>query len=123
MLFRSNDGPLANRLASVLGVFEGQKLSRREILDIPIPADDDNLARFNEIVARSGNGDSLEAIYDRLDAIVGPAFGLTQDEILLIQQEMREDHFLKHLQPKLPFSKRKMRGFLEGLESSDRYER
>ncbi|MCK9228956.1 MAG: SAM-dependent methyltransferase [Syntrophorhabdaceae bacterium] len=118
-----NDGPLANRLASVLGVFEGQKLSRREILDIPIPADDDNLARFNEIVARSGNGDSLEAIYDRLDAIVGPAFGLTQDEILLIQQEMREDHFLKHLQPKLPFSKRKMRGFLEGLESSDRYER
>lgn len=118
-----NDGPLARRLSTVLGIFEGRKLSRRDILDIPIPVDDENLVLFKEIIAGSGNGDSLEAIYDQLDGIVGPAFGLTSDEIAFIQQEMKEDHFLKRLQPKLPFLKRKMRGFLEGLDSSDRYER
>ena len=99
------------------------QFSRKDILGIPVPVDDDSLARFNEIAAEEGSEHSIEAVYDRLDMIVGPAFGLTVDEIAFIQREMREDHFLKRFQPKVPFFKRKMRGFLEGLDSSDRYER
>ena len=54
--------------------------------------------------------------------MVAGSFSLEAEELAFIQDQMREDPFLKRLKPKLPYSGRRKKGLLEGLASSNRYE-
>ena len=115
---------LARRLAAALTVAHGQKTKISDLRKLPIPKDARALEKFAAAARRydaGGYDKALEAIFARIDKIVGAAFGLSESEIQFIQKEMREDDFLKNIRPRLPFAGSKQRGLLAGLDDSDRY--
>lgn len=63
----------------------------------------------------------MEREVDRIDAIVGPALGLDEADITLIQSEMANDPFLSRVRPRYPYFTPKQRGRRRNLERSDRY--
>lgn len=118
-----SDESVARRAAAAPTLHHAKDLSRRAVLDLPVP-DEPALAGFVAHVDAYDSGQGvalLDALIDEIDALVGDAFGLTRDDIQFIQQEMREDPFLRHIRPNLPHTGRRLRGLYESLASSDRY--
>lgn len=122
--FVISGGDIASFAAAALTVFHQQEITRDAFYTMDIPRDAAALAKFTSAVAAyDSGGDSrqLEATLDKIDAIVGKAFGLSAAEIDFIQTQMREDDFLCRIRPNLPFSGRRQRGLAESLSRSDRY--
>jgi hypothetical protein len=64
---------------------------------------------------------ALKTIINRIDEIVAGSFGISDVELLLIQEQMSTDTFLKNIKPSLPYTGKKKRGLLAGLSESNRY--
>ncbi len=111
-------------LSAALTIYHESTLKRDDLLRMPVPENDAALEAFLQAVHEYNDGDSFGKygeIVQRIDEMVARAFGLEGEEATYIQEQMREDPFLKRLKPKLPFSGRKKKGLLEGLASSSRY--
>jgi hypothetical protein len=65
--------------------------------------------------------DAVEQEVDAIDAIVGPALGLSKEDISSIQAEMTMDPFLSRAVPRYPFFQPKQRGRRLTLQLGSRY--
>ena len=63
----------------------------------------------------------VEAVVDRIDALVGPALGLDEDDLAAIRHDMLTDPFLKNIVPRWPGTSTRLHGYRTGLDRSDRY--
>ena len=118
-----SDPAAALQLAAVLSLWEGESLSRSQILRLDVPRVE-RLGAWRERMARYDAGGSqveLDSLLDQIDTLVGPALGLSVDDIAAIQHAMRNDPFLKHIRPNLPYSGRAQRGLSDSLASAERY--
>ena len=56
-----------------------------------------------------------------IDQVVGGALGLTPEEIVFVQTDMRSDPFLSRVRPRFPYFTPALRGRRRTLESATRY--
>jgi hypothetical protein len=120
----TNSKTLAERLKAALTVHTHREMGRVDLLQMPIPKNDVDLEKFKAFVLDYDNGNALgklEALIDRIDEIVAQAFSMTDKELLMIQKQMHSDSFLKNIKPSLPYTRKKKRGLLTGLNESSRY--
>jgi hypothetical protein len=121
------DEMVAKALLAVLNLWEGDSLSRDQLLKLDVP-DVQGAASFEaweQVIADYDAGGSqvaLDALFDGLDGLVGTAFGLSLEQIKTIQIAMQTDSFLRNIRPSLPFAGRAQRGLSSSLAASDRYE-
>ena len=116
----------ADALYAVLSVRAGEEYDREALLTLKIPANTAALNEYQSIINRfkfSDHSAALEAQIDELDAIVGKALGLTDEEIAEIRREMMEDALLRRVRPRYPRTQTRIHGFRTGLDSSERYAR
>lgn len=117
---------IATLIAAALRLATGSDLSRTALLRLPTPPDADVATGLTELSARYATDaleDAVEAEVDAIDAIVGPALGLSADDIGFIQHEMANDAFLSRVRPRYPYFTPKQRGRRRSLESAERYRR
>ena len=119
-----NDETIA-RLARVgLSRVEGEVFNWQKILDLSVPSTDAVAEKIAEL-DRAFEPAQLEAdIYDAvaaIDAIVGPALGLSDDDVDFIHKEMSEDPFLSLATPRYPYFRPRQYGRRLNLERRDRY--
>lgn len=122
--FSLNDADITRRAAAALTALHGRKITRNDLLQMHIPKDAAALKKFVRAANaydKGGEQDRLEKILKDIDAIVGAAFGLSASDIKFVQKEMRNDDFLRHIRPNLPFAGTRQRGLLGGLSDADRY--
>ena len=118
-----SDADVARRFAAALTIHDGAEMSHEDFLKMGIP-NEKSVRAFADAVRRhdrQGAQNELARVINEIDEMVGDAFGLTKSDLRFIQREMREDDFLKHIGPNLPFSGRAARGLFAGLAESDRY--
>ena len=113
------------RLGLALAQVKGMEITKGDMPTLLVPKDAaaenalvDLLARFDPIAVES----EVQARVDEIDRVVGPALGLTPDEIDFIQTDMRDDPFLSRVRPRYPYFTPAQRGRRTSLESSFRYE-
>lgn len=119
------DPRVADWMAAAFRAQEGQRLTREEMLDMPTPGSDEQataLAAVLDELALRDAATERDALLDRLDAIVGPALGLSDADVAEIQRDLREDPFLRTLGVREPFTATRVRGVRGRLARSDRYE-
>ena len=122
--FKVGSIDIARRAAAALTIFNGESIDKEKILGMRIPKDAAALKKFVRAVADYDNGNDvkkLNHLLDNIDAIVGGAFGLSAGDIRYIQKEMREDEFLQHIRPNLPYVGKHQQGSAESLQSPSRY--
>ena len=122
--FVVGDKNIAARAAAALTVFHGTEITRENIRTMNIPKDAAALEKFKRAANahdKGGNLLKLAKTLDAIDAVVGGAFGLSATEIKYIQKEMETDDFLRRIRPNMPFSGKRQRGSLAGLDSPSRY--
>lgn len=120
--FDINDSSIASQLEEVLPAFK-DSLTLETLRDIPLPTED-SIEQWHQIIAewKAYNAeDKIKEYLDELDKIVARAFGLTDDELAFVKNEMKEDGLFSQLKYRLPFTNRKLRGLLLGLSNSERY--
>ena len=121
------DEAAALGLATALAARGGteQKMADRSILlDMPIPPNADTREKFDAIVKAYREADhakAIEAVVDKIDALIGPALGLNSADIASIRSDMMNDPFLKNITPRWPATETRIHGYRTGLDSSDRY--
>jgi hypothetical protein len=101
-----------------------EPMDREALLDLPIPPTEQIRQSYNEIVARYAAADhqaAIEAVVDKIDALVGPALGLNVDDLASIRADMLTDPFLKNIVPRWPGTSTRLHGYRTGLDSSERY--
>lgn len=114
---------LATTLSARAGTSENM-VDRSFLLDLPIPPDADTRDKFDAIVKQyreSDHGSAIDAVVDKIDALVGPALGLSEDDIASIRTDMTDDPFLRNITPRWPATETRIHGYRMGLDSSDRY--
>lgn len=115
---------VAKALLAVLNLWEGESLSRDQLLKLDVPESQHFAAWDDAITAYDAGGSqvALDTLFDQIDAKVGMAFGLSDEQIQAIRATMQTDSFLRHIRPNLPFAGRAQRGLSSSLAASDRYE-
>lgn len=115
---------LAQLIRAGLQLIEGQEISKAALLRVPVPPSDEIAAELAELLA-SFEADALDVAVlecvDEIDAIVGQALGLDEDDIAFIQEELRSDPFLSRIRPRYPYFTPALRGRRLNLERSQRY--
>lgn len=114
---------LATTLATRAGT-QQKMVDRSTLLEMPIPPDADTRAKFNAIVKEYREADharAIDAVVDRIDALIGPALGLSSEDIAAIRSDMTDDPFLKNITPRWPATETRIHGYRTGLDSSERY--
>jgi hypothetical protein len=114
----------ARGLASALAARAGDSVDRETLLNMPVPATQELRREYDAIVQRYASADhqaAIEAVVDRIDALVGPALGLDPDDLASIREDMLNDPFLKNIVPRWPGTSTRLHGYRTGLDSSDRY--
>lgn len=114
----------ARGLKSALSVRTGDLVDKDGLLAMRIPPDPETRAQFEDIVARYGGSDhmdAVEAVVDQIDALIGPPLGLDEADLAAIRHDMRTDPFLKNIQPRWPGTQTRLHGYRTGLDSPDRY--
>lgn len=114
----------ARGLAAALGARSGATMDRDGLLALPIPPNAAIRAQYDAIVARYAAADhqaAIEAVIDRIDALVGPALGLDTAELASIRDDMLTDPFLKNIVPRWPGTSTRLHGYRTGLDSAERY--
>lgn len=115
---------IAASLAVVLQARAGQSIDRDAILELPIPVNKSARQDYVKVVQRYRTADhqaAIDKVIDELDTIVGPALGLSVEDIAAIRKDMTEDPFLKNIKPRYPATATRLHGYRTGLGSSDRY--
>lgn len=103
---------------------EQKMVDRSILLDMPIPPDAATRAKFDAIVKEYREADhakAIDAVVDKIDALIGPALGLDAADIASIRDDMTDDPFLKNITPRWPATETRIHGYRTGLDSSDRY--
>lgn len=119
-----SDEHAARGLHAALGAIAGKAVDREALLDLPMPPDAATRADYLATIERYGGTDhqaTIEAVVDRIDALVGPALGLDQADVAEIRRDMLTDPFLKNIVPRWPGSSTRLHGYRTGLDSSERY--
>ncbi len=121
-----NDAKIAELLKEAMNVYGLQDLRMNEVLklEIPDPYDTRALVSWKEIV--QGNmfnkaSQKKEEVLQSLDEIAYDAFDLDQELRKILEQE-KQKGLMKLFKPYEPYSARKLRGLLKGLDSAERYE-
>ncbi len=118
------DEESARGLMSALAARPGSMVDRADLLNLAIPPDAATRADHASIVQLFGGTDhqaAIEVEVDRIDALVGPALGLSAADIAAIREDMLTDPFLKAIVPRWPGSSTRLHGYRTGLDSSGRY--
>lgn len=121
------DEAAALGLATVLSARAGTSMDmvdRAILLDMPIPPDADTRDKFEAVVKQyrdSDHASAIDAVVDEIDALIGPALGLSKDDITSIRADMTDDPFLRNITPRWPATETRIHGYRTGLDSSDRY--
>lgn len=119
-----SDEDAARGLHTALRAMAGKPVERDQLLALPIAPDAATRADYAEFVDLYGGTDhmaAIEAVVDRIDALVGPALGLDAEDIAEIRRDMLTDPFLKHIVPRWPGTATRLHGYRTGLDSSERY--
>ncbi|MDR7154748.1 SAM-dependent methyltransferase [Sphingobium xenophagum] len=114
---------LATALAARAGT-EQRMVDRSILLDMPIPPDAATRTKFDAIVKEYREADhakAIDAVVDKIDALIGPALGLDTADIASIRSDMTDDPFLKNITPRWPATETRIHGYRTGLDSSNRY--
>lgn len=122
--FILSDEDAARGLHTALLAMTGKTIDRDAILALPIAPDAATRADYQALVDLYGRTDhqaAIEAVVDRIDALVGPALGLDVDDIAAIRHEMLTDPFLRNIVPRWPGTETRIHGYRTGLDSSERY--
>lgn len=114
---------LATALSARAGTSKNM-VDRAILLDLPVPPDAETRAKFDTIVKQyreSDHASAIDAVVDKIDALLGPALGLSADDIASIRADMTDDPFLRNITPRWPATETRIHGYRTGLDSSDRY--
>lgn len=114
---------LATALSARAGTSKNM-VDRAILLDLPIPPDAETRDKFDAIVKQyreSDHASAIDAVVDKIDALIGPALGLSADDIASIRDDMTDDPFLRNITPRWPATETRIHGYRTGLDSSDRY--
>lgn len=79
------------------------------------------LANLRESYAPERMDAEIHKLIAMVDNIVGPALGLTPDEVAAIRADMADDPFLARVRPRYPFFRPRQYGRRKNLERRDRY--
>jgi SAM-dependent methyltransferase len=104
---------------------ERRLVDRDSLLNMLIAHDHATRRDFNAILEEFGSKDhaqAIEAVVDRIDALIGPVLGLDDADLASIRREMLEDPFLKNITPRWPSTETRIHGYRKGLDSSGRYD-
>lgn len=118
------DEDAARGLLLALKARIGQGIDRDGVLAMPVPmgkAVCDDYATVLDLYAGTDHQQGIEVEVDRIDRIVGPALGLSAQDIADIREDMMTDPFLKIIQPRWPGTATRLHGYRTGLDSADRY--
>jgi hypothetical protein len=121
------DEAAALGLATALSARAGTSKSmvdRTVLLDLPIPPDAETRSKFEAIVKQyreSDHASAIEAVVDKIDALIGPALGLNDNDVASIRADMTDDPFLRNITPRWPATETRIHGYRTGLDSSERY--
>lgn len=118
-----SDQKVAASLCAALTVVDGQTLKSSDFLKLLIPTNDGLPSFIQEVVYYDDGGSrqALDLMLNTIDLKIAQSFGLSFDEVTFIQQQMRDDDFLKKIRPNLPCSGRRHRGLSDSLASANRY--
>ncbi len=114
---------LATALSARAGTSKNM-VDRSTLLDMPIPPDADTRDKFDAVVKRfreSDHASAIDDVVDKIDALIGPALGLSDDDIASIRTDMADDPFLRNITPRWPATETRIHGYRTGLDSSERY--
>jgi hypothetical protein len=117
-----NDKRTAEQLKAVMVLFKQERLSQEEMLQVPLPKSDgaahaEILAEYNTVATFDGIQEDLAA----LDALVGPALGLTGEDVATMRTDLATDELFKRLDLRYAYQPKTRRGLLASLASSSRY--
>lgn len=115
----------AHGLSVALRQYKDRPFTKSTLLNLPIPVDTREMAQWTGIVAEHNPEKAEEHMRQalgRLDEVVGTALGLTHEDILEIQRDLRADPFLQKIRPRYPGTVTRKQGFRTGLDSEARYE-
>lgn len=121
-----NDHEVGELLKEALEVYGVEEANANEILTevkIPDPDDGEAVRRWKEIVHGEERRKALEQkekALRELDEIVNRAFELDVYLLEILERE-KSQGLMRILKSPEPFSPRKLRGFLSGLDRADRY--
>jgi hypothetical protein len=99
-------------------------VDRAILLDMPIPPNAETRDKFEAIVKHyreSDHASAMDTVVDKIDALIGPALTLSDDDIVSIRKDMRDDPFLRNITPRWPATETRIHGPRRGLDSSNRY--
>lgn len=119
-----SDEDTARGLHTALRAMAGKAADRDMLLALPIAPDAATRAEYEGFVDLYGGTDhmeAIEAVVDKIDALVGPALGLDKDDLGAIRDDMLTDPFLKNIVPRWPGTETRLHGYRTGLDSSERY--
>ena len=121
-----SDSKIGELLKEAIEVYGIKGAEVNEILTemkIPDPDDEEAVREWKEIVYGRERKEAVrkkEEILSRLDEIVNTAFELDERLLAILERE-KSQGLMRILHPPEPFSPRKLRGFLSGLDRADRY--
>jgi hypothetical protein len=119
-----NVADIAVRLCIALRSTEGETLTQRELLAFPIPADGAAADQYEQVLTMAWSHDherDLEAVIDQPDRLIGPALGLDDADLSVIQEQCRVDPLLSKIFPRYPYTENRRHGFRTNLDRPDRY--
>ncbi len=122
ILFQDED---VAKLARVgLQLVEGEEVTWSGLLSTPVPRSGEAAEAIGSLLEQfnpQNLEDAVETAIRDIDVIVGEVLGLTEAEISLVQEQMRDDPFLSQAKPRLPYFRARQFGRRLNLERRDRY--
>jgi len=115
----------AKGVVMALQPLDGEDFTRSRLLNLPIPVTAEERQQWETTIARFAEEAliaDMEHQLDKLDALIGAALDLNEQEIAFVQRECREDSFLSRIRPRFPGTDTRRQGFRTGLDSAARYE-
>ena len=118
-----NDKETAEELKITLPLYDDLREPKSVLkIELPLP---EAKKMWNKILLDLANIDSdhkIELLMLKLDRIVADCFNVA-DHIDFMKKDIEDDSLFRRLKLKLPYSGRKFRGLLKGIDKSDRYDR
>lgn len=116
-----NHEETAKELTNILLIYNSE-ITHKELMSIrlPLPAGKEQWFAAIQEYKNSDAVKRIEAYISELDSIVAKCFDITEDMPFLLN-DIKHDSLIKKLRATLPFSNKKVRGLLGGLDSSRRY--
>lgn len=122
----SNDERLIRGIHRALALLDGTPIGRKDILNLAVPYSEEEVRAWEQVVARFDEATSrkeLDAAIATLDAVVGAAFGLDEQDLRDMRNDMATDPFLSHVRPRYPGMAVRLQGFRGGaLADASRYD-